>query len=177
MWPSRRESEMFKISAPQPFIDLGQRWGKKVNIKKILALTLSTLLFSGCDVEFGHFAKDRQAAEAGVVEFRRLYAEGNFLGLYQLGSEEMQRNVSQKNFVDAAQSSINAFGALKTARQVAASCFPNQVRFVYLAEYEKGQATEMMAWTVHHGKASLAMYSVSPGYVEVKNNENAKCQS
>lgn len=30
MWPSKRESGMFKIFAPQPLIDLAPRWGKKV---------------------------------------------------------------------------------------------------------------------------------------------------
>lgn len=133
------------------------------------------LCVAGCDVEFGYFAKDRTAAEAAVNRFRALYAKGDYEGIYALGAPELQQAVSLAQFVSTAQTTMENLGPLKSTRQAAASCFPNQVRFAYSSEFEKGPATELMAWAVHQGKANLLLYKVTPGRETISPGRGTAC--
>lgn len=133
------------------------------------------LCVAGCDVELGYFTKDRAAAEAAVAKFRALYARGDYEGIYALGAPELQQAVNLAQFVSGAHATMENLGPLKSTRQAAASCFPNQVRFAYSSEFEKGPATELMTWSVHHGKANLVLYKVSPGRQTISAERATAC--
>jgi len=138
---------------------------------------LLLLALVGCDVKFGYFLKDRHTAEDAVADFRRFYAERNYTAIYDLGSPELKAAVSRDQFIAAAQASASHFGAHRSSSQAGASCFPNQVRLVYLTDYERGKATEWFAWSTAGDKARLVLYRISPGHDEVKNDASARCPS
>jgi hypothetical protein len=144
-------------------------------LAKILLAVVLLLSMCGCDVEAGYFDKDRATAETAVHKLRQLYNEGKFAEIYGLGAPELRQSLTEPEFVTSVAQSLSMYGAFKSTNQAAASCFPNQVRFVYLTEFEKAKVTELMIWSVHHGKAELVMYQISPGYADVKHDPNRQC--
>jgi hypothetical protein len=133
------------------------------------------LLASGCKVELSYFDKDRAHAEAAVSQLRAAYRAGDYKAIYAMGAPGMQQTVSEAALVAGVSASAERYGAFKYTNQATASCFLNEVRFIYLSEFEKGPATEMMIWQIHDGKAYLVMYKISPGLVEVKPNAEHAC--
>ena len=133
------------------------------------------LLVCGCGFEAGYYGKDRAAAESAAGDFRALYNSGKYADMYQLGDGQLQQSISLEQFITSVHSTFASYGAYKKSNQAAASCFPHQVRFVYLTEFEKRPATELMVWSVKHGKALLVNYQVSSGYVDVPDSAKEKC--
>lgn len=128
----------------------------------LIPVLLCALALSGCDVHVkaGYFEKDKDRALAGVEKFRVLYKEQNYAHLYELGSAAMKAAVSEDQFVAAAQVSKAQFGEYESSVLVASSCFPNEVRLIYDAKYQKANVREQMIWSVPAGQAELTMYRV-----------------
>jgi hypothetical protein len=143
-------------------------------------LLLSAIVaLSGCDanVKLGNFAEDRARAISRTQEFRQLYDEKNFVGLYELGGPAMKSAVTQEKFISSAQVSYSQFGKRKSSTLMGSSCFPNEVRLVYQSEFEQGTVTEWMVWQVPKEKALLAMYRIEPGKVEFSKESQVGCPS
>jgi hypothetical protein len=138
---------------------------------------LGAVTLSACDVHFkaGKFDEDKARALAGVEEFRTLYEKQDYARLYDIGAPALQASISKEQFVAAAQTSISRFGKYKSSVLVGSSCFPNEVRLVYDAEYEKAKVTEYMVWSVPDSKAELVMYQVAPGQSEFDKASQVGC--
>ncbi|MFL6658415.1 MAG: hypothetical protein ACJ8GW_10115 [Massilia sp.] len=144
-------------------------------IPTLFCAAFTALLASGCNVELSYFDKDRAHAEAAVSQLRAAYRAGDYKAIYAMGAPGLKQAVSEAALVAGVSTSAERYGALKYARQATASCFANEVRFIYLSEFEKGPATEMMIWQLHDGQAYLMMYKISPGLVEVTPNAEHAC--
>lgn len=131
-------------------------------------------MFGGCTTGHGYY-QDRFSAEAAVETLHRLFNEGSYDAIYDLGSSEFRSNVSRDQIVSAVSQTAHEYGRLLTTKQAAASCFPSEVRLVYLSSFEKKQATEVFVWHLRDGKASLTLYSVSPGLATIPEKNDAKC--
>ncbi len=127
------------------------------------------------DGELGFYAKDRRAAERAVAQFRQYYASGQFERMFDMGSAEMKQAMSRAQFAAQGRASAERYGGLRSTTQAAAVCFPHQIRFVYASEFENGPVTELMTWTLHHGKAELLMYQMNDGRQQVSRNPPAAC--
>lgn len=145
----------------------------------LLVLAHSVVSLAGCDfgVKFGYFEKDRAAAISRTQDFRSLSDQREFDKVYELGSPAMLAAVSKEQFVEAASATAAHFGARKSSKLVASSCFPNEVRLVYHSEFEHGAATEWMIWSIPGKEARLTMYKVSPGLDPFDKQKQLGCPS
>jgi glutaredoxin-related protein len=143
----------------------------------ILLLVGASLV--GCEVKLkaGYFDKDRANVLARIEEFRRFNDTQNYAEIYELGAPALKSAFTREQFIAAAQASSVQSGKYKSSTLMATSCFPNEVRLVYHTEFEKGNVTESMIWSVLNDKALLVLYRVSPGYDEVKKESQVGCPS
>lgn len=138
--------------------------------RKVLFFVL--VLLAGAAQPAGQFSlkavyydERRLQALAAVEKFRVLYEKHDYARLYAMGGPAM-RSMSKDQFVSAVETSIARYGKYKSATLVSSSCFPNEVRLIYGAEYEKAKVTEFMIWSFSESQPKLAMYQVSPGRPE-----------
>lgn len=150
-------------------------------MRKISHYLIVTLLgiahLSACDVRVkaGHFDEDKARALAGVEEYRILYEKQDYARLYDLGSSAFKATVPKEQFISAVQGAMSQYGRYKSSVLVGPSCFPNEVRLVYDAEYEKAKVRELMSWTVLESQAELMMYQVSPSGDEFDKASQVGC--
>jgi hypothetical protein len=138
-------------------------------IKRRTAVLVTAAVLCGCSVQarLGYYEDDKRAAEAATVVLHQRLDKGEFEEIYEDADKALQATAPKADLVSAMKETRRKFGAFVKSEIKAASCFPNQVRFVCHTEYEKGPATEMMTWTVHDGKARLGLLNISPGLADV----------
>jgi len=143
---------------------------------QIFALVCATAL-SACDVHVKArgFDDDKAHALAGVEKFRAMYATQDYAHLYDLGSSAMKASVSREQFVLSAQASSAQYGEYQTSILVGSSCFPNEVRLIYDAKYQKANVRELMIWSVPDTQAELEMYQISPEQVQFDKEKQVGC--
>jgi hypothetical protein len=156
----------------------GNLVNSKHNMYRYLVLAvLGAATLSACDVHFksGHFDEEKVQALAGVDKFRTLYKKQDYGRLYDMGSPAMKASVSKEKFTTAVQTSFAKDGEYKSSVFVGSSCFPNEVRLVYDAEYENMKVRELMTWSVPNNEAELVMYQISPGQSEFHKESQVGC--
>lgn len=118
-----------------------------------------------CDakIKAGTFAEDKAQALTSVEKFRAFYEKQNYDRLYEMGAPAMKAAVSKEQFLQAVQSTNVKYGRYKSSVLVGSSCFPNEVRLVYDAKYEKANVREFMVWSVPESDAQLVMYQIGTG--------------
>ncbi|MFZ6710509.1 hypothetical protein [Undibacterium sp. TC9W] len=138
---------------------------------------LGAATLSACDahVKAGYFDKDKAQALASVDKFRTLYEKQDYSRLYDMGSPVMKGSVQKEQFLTAVQASFAKYGKYKSSVLVGSSCFPNEVRLVYDAEYENMKVRELMVWSVPNNDAELVMYQISPGQGEFQKESQVGC--
>lgn len=146
-------------------------------MRTVFFILFSGIFFSGCNFQTGNFYQDRLASEDATHRLRNLYNAQRFSEIYDLGTPQMRDSVSREIFVKSATESYARFGQFKKSTQAGTACFPLQVRLVYLAEYEKGKATEKLTWAMSHGRAELIMYNISEGYEPPTEDIKNQCPS
>lgn len=139
-----------------------------------LSLTIAAQMF-GCDVAFGYYDEDRAVAETAVYNFHKFYNDAKYSSIYALMGPQVQQSTSEANFSAAVGKTAMKYGAFKNTQLAVASCFPHQVRFIYLSEFTNSKATEMMIWSVNDHKAALMMYRISPGFVKTEPDPKTVC--
>ncbi len=143
----------------------------------LVVALLGAATLSACDVHFkaGHFDEDKVQALASVDKFRTLYEKQDYARLYDMGSPAMRASVSKEQFTTAVQTSFAKYGKYKSSVLVGSSCFPNEVRLVYDAEYENMKVRELMTWSVPNSEAELVMYQISSGQSEFHKESQVGC--
>ncbi|MGK5023315.1 hypothetical protein [Janthinobacterium sp. RB2R34] len=138
---------------------------------------LCTAALSGCgdDVKAGYFHKDRDEALAGVEKFRALSKNQDYPSLYNLGSAAMKASISKDQFISAAQASRAQYGEYESSVLVGSSCFPNEVRLVYDAKYQKANVREHMIWSVPGIQVELTMYQIGAGQDQFDKTSQVGC--
>lgn len=147
------------------------------NCRYLVLMLLGAAMLSACDVHFkaGHFNEDKLLALAGVEKFRMLYEKQDYAHLYDLGSPAMKASMPKEQFISVAQTAIAQLGRYKSSVLVGSSCFPNAVRLVYDAEYEKTKVRELMTWSVSDDQAELVAYEVTPDRDEFHKESQVGC--
>jgi len=129
--------------------------------RHVIAMLLGAAMLGACDVRLGHFDEDKRRALDGVDTFRILREQQEYARLYELTAPTMKAVVPKDQFIVAAQLAMADLGKYKSSVLVLSSCFPQQVRLVYDAEYERATVREFMIWSVPGDRAELARYEVS----------------
>lgn len=147
----------------------------RISYPLLTTLALSSAVLGACDVKLGHFEKDRAAAMSATEKLHALYNEGKHDQLYELGSAALQQNITLEQFKASIANTRAQAGRQVSSKLVGSSCFPNEVRLVYHAQFEAGQFTESVMWAVPNDAARLVMYQISPGHVPTDKQAQKGC--
>ena len=139
----------------------------------VMASLMSASLAS-C-IKLGSFDKDRAAAISATQTLHRLYNEDKHDKLYQLGSHALQQGITLPQFKASIANTKLQAGKQISSTLMASSCFPNEVRLVYHAQFESGPFTESIMWAVPGDTALLVMYQISPGHIATDKEAQKAC--
>ena len=131
-----------------------------------LILTIAVAFHSGCiSIRPGYFADDQKAAELAVNLFHVRLSDEKYEEIYAQAAEELRRTAKKEELISAMKRTHDQFGIFRSAEQTDAKVTmgaPRQVRLVYSAKYEKGDAMEEFIWLVNFDDVKLALYKASP---------------
>ncbi len=147
----------------------------QLRIVPAVVILLAAVVATACDVKLGYFTDDRAVAISATQRLRELYNEGDYEGIYDLGSPTLQQQVSREQFVAAVTAGKEKSGRVRSSRLVGSSCFPNEVRLVYHSEFDNGKFTESVLWATPKHDAHLIMYHLSPDHVPTDTTAQKGC--
>ncbi len=133
-------------------------------------------LLAGCELDLGYYDADRAVAERAVAVFRNQFSARAFGAIYDQSAAEFRAAMDRDHTVAAMPASAERYGSLQSTKQVAAACFPHQVRLVYHTTFTKSDATEFFVWAVKKGKAALLLYRVTPGFIALPDAGTERCR-
>jgi len=117
---------------------------------------------AGCKYKAGYYDDDKKAALVALDVLHQRLSDGEFEAIYDDASPAVRAR--PKEAVIAAMADTRAkWGRFIKAEVKASSCFPNEVRFVVEAQFEKGVAGEMIIFHVPDDKAYLEHLEINPG--------------
>ena len=140
-----------------------------------VALVLATS--PGCDFNFkaGSFEEDKKAALLALDVFHQRLSNAQFEAIYENASDGL-RAQPKEQLVAAMKQTHEQWGKLTSSKVVSSSCFPNEVRLLVEAQFEKGLAGEMIIWRVPDKEAHLEHFEIFPGPVKAPGGAN-ECRS
>ena len=132
---------------------------------------------AGCDfnLKAGSFEADRKAAQVALDNFHRRLSEAQFEAIYENASDRL-RAQHKEQLVVVMKQTYERWGKLISSKVVSSSCFPNEVRVLVEAQFEKGVAGELIVWRVPNKEAFLEHFEVFPGPVKAPGGAN-ECRS
>lgn len=148
--------------------------------KSRAALPLAALLVAmpfGCEsrVKLGHFEDDKVAALEALDVLHQRFSAEDFDAIYENAADGLRAR-PKTEVVANMRESRRTWGKFISAEVKSAACFPNEVRLVVHARFEKGQAGEMVVWQVPN-KARLLSFVIFPGSVQVPAGTENECRS
>ena len=123
-------------------------------------------------VRLGSFENDKAAAEKALASLHERLSDRDFEAIYNSTDEALRATGSKAQILASMQETRDRNGRFLDGRLRDASCFPEEVRFVFLANYENGPATELISWRVRDGEAKLLAYEISPGFNEPPSSDS-----
>jgi len=132
----------------------------------------------GCKVRIraGSYEDENRAAVAALETLHQRLNSGDFEAIFASTSDPL-RSQPKEELIKAMQATRDRWGKLNSAEVKARSCFPNQVRFLVEAHFEKGEAGEMVVFHVADEKALLEHFQTFPGPLEVPPDASNECRS
>jgi hypothetical protein len=118
---------------------------------------------------------EEKAALAALEVFHGRLRTSEFEAIYQDASEVVRARPNEE-VLAAMKHTQEKWGKLLTAEVKSATCYPEEVRILAQAKFEKGEAGEMTIWHVPDGKARLQHFRVFPGPVEVPPSDPNECR-
>jgi hypothetical protein len=132
--------------------------------KQTPLVAVFVVLSIGCKVgiKVGYYDDENRAAVAALDTLHRRLSSGKLQAIYDETSEPL-RSRPKDTLIAAMQATRDRWGRLVSSEIKARSCFPNEVRFVVQAHFEKGDAGELVVWAVPGDKALLKHFQIFPG--------------
>jgi hypothetical protein len=126
-------------------------------------LAVSLVVMSmGCKIRAVYYEDQNRAAVAALETLHRRLNAGELEAIYADTAEPLHSR-PKGTLLAAMQATRARWGRLVNAEIKSRSCFPNQVRFLVQAHFEKGDAGEMVVWAVPEDKALLQDFQMFPG--------------
>ena len=104
-------------------------------------------------------------AEKAVATFHERYDAGSFGAIFDDSTDDLRRNGSRSEFLDAMASVRTKLGSVRdTTRTAFDARIGGDGTFVtleYETEYEHGTAVEEFVWAISDGRAALHRYDLS----------------
>jgi hypothetical protein len=141
----------------------------------IVVLVLATC--PGCDFSFkaGSFEEDKKAALVALDAFHRRFNDAQFDAIYENASDSL-RTQPKEQLLAAMKQTYEQWGKVNSSKVVSSSCFPNEVRLLVEAQFEKGVAGEIIVWRLPNKEAHLEHFEIFPGPVKAPGGAN-ECRS
>jgi len=141
----------------------------------IVSLVLGTC--AGCDfnLKAASFEEEKKAALVALDDFHRRLSDAQFEAIYENTSDSL-RAQPKEQFVTVMKQTYERWGKLISSKVVSSSCFPNEVRLLVEAQFEKGVAGEIMVWRIPNKEAHLDHFEIFPGPVKAPGGAN-ECHS
>jgi hypothetical protein len=119
---------------------------------------------SGCrfQARAGYYEDDKKAALAGLDVFHERLSAGDYEAIYENTGDALRAR-PKAELLAAMRNTHERWGKLIKAEVKSSSCFPNEVRLIVEAQFEKGIAGEMFVWHVSDDKARLQLFQIYPG--------------
>jgi hypothetical protein len=146
--------------------------------KRIALAGLLAVAHLGCRVgmKAGYYAEENRAAVAALDVLHRRLNSGELQAIYEDTSKALHSQ-PKGTLMAAMQATRDRWGKLLNSEIKARSCFPNQVRFLVQAHFEKGDAGEIVVWDVPGDKALLQHFEISPGPMQPPAGAWNECKS
>ena len=141
----------------------------------IIAVTIAATSL-GCTFKAGYYADDKKAALAALEVFHERLSDGDYEAIYENSSDALRAH-PKSELLAAMRDTHDRWGKLIKAEVKSSSCFPNEVRFIVEAQYEKGTAGEMFIWHVPDHTAHLQHFQIFPGAADVPEGASNECRS
>ncbi len=140
------------------------------------ALLLATTLGCKFQAKAGYFEDDKKAALAAIDVFHQRLSAGEFEAIYENAGDALRAR-PKAELLAAMKETQQRWGKFIKAEVKSSSCFPSEVRFIVEAQFEKGEAGEMIIWYVPDKEAHLQHFQIFPGPVEVPVGSSNECRS
>ena len=127
----------------------------------------------GCDFNFkaGYFEEDKNAAPVALGILHQRLSHAQFEAMYENASDVL-RAQPKEQLLAAMKQTHEQWGKLTSSRVVSSSCFPNEVRFLIEAQFEKALAGEFTVLRVPNKEAHLQHFEIFPGPVTAPGGAN-----
>jgi hypothetical protein len=134
------------------------------------------LVASSCKLRLHYYDDDKKAAIAALEVFHRRLSAGEFEAIYaDVGGELRAR--PKDVLLASMKATRDQWGKLVKAEVKSTACFPGEVKMLVQAEFEKGEAAEMMGWVLPDDeKPHLQYFRIVSGRVQVPPGAN-ECRS
>jgi hypothetical protein len=141
----------------------------------IVALLLTASLGCRVGLKAGSHQEDKKAALAALDTFHQRLSDAQFEAIYEDASDSLRAQPKQE-LLAAMKQTRERWGKFVSSKVVSSSCFPNEVRLVVEAQFEKGLAGEMVIWSVPDKQAHLQHFQMFPGPVQLPSGGANECQ-
>ena len=135
-------------------------------------LFLATALSPGCVHYWRPRVAQRPVAEQGVALFHERWNDQQFDEMYKsIGL----RSRAATRMIAGIRLWRDQYGSFVSSEQMAATCEPSGLTFIYHARYSKGDVTERFAWEVYGGEAHLLLYQMANGFEDIRGDLPDRC--
>ncbi|XVJ70618.1 MAG: hypothetical protein HEQ39_14020 [Rhizobacter sp.] len=129
----------------------------------VLFLTSLTLLVSCEKTGIVHFADHKRLSESALEQLHKEYNDQQFDKIYDASSSILKKQLDRQTFIAGFREAFSQLGPITESSDIATACFPLEVRTVRHTKYERGEAGEMIIWSIEGGQAQLASFKLTPG--------------
>ena len=142
----------------------------------VASLVLAVSFGCKVGVKAGYYADDKKAALAALEVFHSRFSAGEFDAIYDNVGDAL-RSTPKSELLASMKATRDKWGKLTKAEVKSASCFPGEVRLLVQAQFDKGEAGEMIVWQLQNDKARLQHFRIFPGHVDVPAGASNECRS
>ncbi len=128
-----------------------------------LLLTGLTLLVSCEKTGIVDYADHKRISESALAQLHKEYNDQQFDQIYDASSPILKKQLDRQTFIAGFREAFSQFGPITESSDIATACFPLEVRTVRYTKYERGDAGEMIIWSIEGGQAQLASFKLTPG--------------
>jgi hypothetical protein len=142
----------------------------------LASLLLMTLLSCTVRVKARYYEDDKKAALAALETVHSRLGAGDFLAIYEEVGDALRAR-PKAELLASMKATRDRWGKLVKAEIKSSSCFPGEVRLLVQAQFEKGEAGEMIVWQFPDDKPRLQHFQIFPGRVDVPAGASNECRS
>lgn len=128
-----------------------------------LFLTSLTLLASCEKTGIVHYADHKRISDSALEQLHKEYNDQQFDQIYDASSHILKKQLDRQTFIAGFREAFSQLGPVTASSDIATACFPLEVRTVRYSKYERGDAGEMIIWSIEGGQAKLASFKLTPG--------------